>query len=135
VADPAVSCGLEVLNTGNTGLTISLAAAAVTAGNSLVCDSATTVAAGDIVNCTLSRDATQADFEDAYLVLDASGIEAARSAPSNPVYKGTITPSTSSVAVPLQQMPALDLQVTLSPATATTGGELRVLEVCVAGSC
>jgi hypothetical protein len=66
----------------------------------------------------------QDDFEAAYLMLEGSAVAAERSNPSNPAYKDTVTPSASSVAVPLTQMPAVDLQVSLDTATVTAGGEL-----------
>jgi hypothetical protein len=124
VANPEVSCSLEVLNTGNTGLTFSLATAAAAAGTTLTCNSTDPVAAGDAVSCTMSRDANQDDFEAAYLLLEGSAVAAVRSNPSNPAYKGVVTPSASSVAVPVEQMPAIDLQVSLNPATVTTGSKL-----------
>jgi hypothetical protein len=122
---------LDVVNTGNTGLTISLATGAATAGSTLDCSSFGPIAADDTVNCTLSKPVTQDDFEAAFLLLEASVIEAARSNPSNPVYKGVVTPSASSVAVPLVQAPALDLQVSLAPATAAAGSKLTACKLAV----
>jgi hypothetical protein len=114
---------LNVLNTGNTGLTISLATVATNAGSTLVCSSLGPIAAAITVDCTLSKPVIQDDFEAAFVVLAATVIGAVRSNPSDPVYKHTVMPSTSSVAVPLEQAPALDLQVSLTPATAAAGGK------------
>jgi hypothetical protein len=124
--DRKVTCNLELRNTGNTGLSFSLNTAAVDAGNTLACGSTDPVAAGVAITCTLARDAIQDDFEAAYLVLEASGVQAARSNPVSGSYKRDVTPSTSSIAVPLVQAPALDLQVSVNPTTVTSGSELPV---------
>jgi hypothetical protein len=124
VTTPTVSCSLTVLNTGNTGLTISLASAAAAAGTSFNCSSQAAIAAAGDVTCTLSNPVTQDDFEAAFLLLSAGVIEAARSNPSSNQYRDVVTASTSSVAVPLVQAPALDLQVSLDPSTVTSGSEL-----------
>jgi hypothetical protein len=124
--DRKVTCNLELRNTGNTGLSFSLDSTAVAAGTTLTCGSTDPVAAGDAVNCTLARDATQDDFEAAYLVLEASGVQAARSNPVSGTFKRDVTLSASSIAVPLVQAPALDLQVSIDPTTVTSGSELPV---------
>jgi hypothetical protein len=125
--DRKVTCSLDLENTGNTGLSFSLDSTAVAAGTTLTCASTDPVAAGDAINCTLARDATQDDFEAAYLVLEANGVQAARSNPVSGTYKRDVTPSASSIAVPLVQAPALDLQVSVLPTTVTSGSKSPVV--------
>lgn len=123
--DPEVPCTITVSNSGNIGLNISLSTTPAD-GTQLHCSSSS-LDAGASTTCVMARNATQDDFEAAYLLLEANRISAVRAFPSSNGWAATVPQSTSSVSVPLQQMPALDLQVVLDPATAITqGGRSRM---------
>lgn len=105
-------------NAGNVGLNLAVPASPAD-GLTFACTGGlTALAGGEMCSCKMAVKATQADFEAAFVTLQANRIEATRidNKPS------TVPASSASIMVPLDQRPALDLQVALSPATATRGG-------------